>query len=97
MSKKIFYRYNPTTDNYERVYPSLKKRIWSVARHIVFGLIIGIVIFFLFSKLYLTSPREQLLIEENRTLKAQYDVLQKNGIIYIIILIIEGERLCTKF
>lgn len=76
MSKKIFYRYNPTTDNYERVYPSFKKRIWSVARHIVFGLIIGIVIFFLFSKLYLTSPREQLLIEENRTLKAQYDVLQ---------------------
>ena len=77
MSKKIFYRYNPTTDNYERVYPSLKKRVWSVTRHIVFGSLIGVGLFFVLSKFYLTSPREQLLAEENRTLKAQYDVLEK--------------------
>lgn len=76
MSKKIFYRYNPTTDNYERVYPSLKKRIWSVTRHIVFGSLIGILLFFILSKFYLTSPRELLLIEENRTLKAQYEILE---------------------
>lgn len=76
MSKKIFYRYNPTTDNYERVYPSLKKRIWSVTRHIVFGSLIGILLFFILSKFYLISPRELLLIEENRTLKAQYEILE---------------------
>lgn len=77
MSKKIFYRYNPSTDNYERVYPSLKKRIWSVARLIVFGSLIGIGIFILLSEFYFSSPREQMLEDENRELKAQYDILQK--------------------
>lgn len=76
MSKKIYYRYNPSTDNYERVYPSFKQRMWAVARQILFGLTIGGIVCLIAFNLY-ESPREQILSQENEELRSHYDVLQK--------------------
>lgn len=77
MSRNIYYRYNPSTDNYERVYPSMRKRIWSVMRHIVFGGLLGVTIFLIVLGWYIDSPRELALAEENKELKAQYEVINE--------------------
>ena len=45
MGKKIFYRYNETTELYERVYPTAKERAMVVLRHFAVGIAIGIIIF----------------------------------------------------
>ncbi len=76
MSKKVYYRYNPSTDNYERVYPSLKKRVLAILRQIIFGIIIGGVVCVIAFNIY-ESPREQLLSIENSELRSHYDILQK--------------------
>lgn len=76
MAKKIYYRYNPSTDNYERVYPSLKKRVLTILRQVMFGILIGAVVCIIAFNVY-ESPREQLLSLENSELRSHYDVLQK--------------------
>lgn len=72
----IFYRYNPQTLNYERVFPSAKQRIWSVCRHLLIGIIIGSALFG-FTFFYLDSPQEQQLRKENKLLLTQYQILSK--------------------
>lgn len=37
MSKKVYYRYNPATDGYERVYPTRAQELWGKARHVLFA------------------------------------------------------------
>lgn len=76
MSKRIYYLYNPDTDNYERVFPSFRSRMLTAAKYIGFGVLMSLV---LFISLYylLASPTERSLRRENANLKAQYDVLGK--------------------
>ncbi len=76
MKKKVYFRYNPNTLSYERVYPKAKDRIFSVIRHLASGIIIGFGIFWILSKVY-TSP---LKIEQEKQLQlmnTQYELLSK--------------------
>lgn len=74
MKKKIFYIYNPHTLSYDRVFPSLRKRIFTVVRHSIVGILIGAGIFTVFNYLF-DSPREARLRQENAGLKSQYNLL----------------------
>ena len=74
MSKRIFYKYNAETDNFERYYPSLKDRIVSALRIILGALIIAAVFILIFNFSFI-SPKEENLIEENKRLKSQYGVM----------------------
>lgn len=73
-SRKIYYRYNPNTLAYERIYPSAKERFWDIIKHLSLGVFIGTGIFLLFIHFF-SSPMESLLQKENVLLKTQYDVL----------------------
>lgn len=68
--KKIYYRYNPLSDSYERVYPSRREKIVTVAKNVFEAIVIVAVVF---SLLYywIDLPREKLLIMENQELKSE--------------------------
>lgn len=76
MSKNIYYKYNSETDNFERVYPSLRMRLaswgrlWSMA--VVLAAVLFFVVFYCFD-----SPTEENLRAENAELKAQYGILNR--------------------
>lgn len=73
-NRKTYYRYNPKTLDYERVYPSVKDRFFSVLRHLSTGLAFGIATFFIM--IYVVdSPMESQLRKENRLLQTQFEVL----------------------
>ncbi|MDR0540640.1 MAG: M23 family metallopeptidase [Dysgonamonadaceae bacterium] len=73
---KIFYKYNPQTLSYERVYPSTKQRIWGVCRQLFIGIMMG---GFMFGIMIYTfdSPKEQQLKKDNTLLLTQYQLLSK--------------------
>lgn len=70
MSKNIYYRYNPDTDCYERVYPSLWTRLIAALRVLLLAVLIGAGIYFLVFYLF-ASPTEENLMQENSQLKKQ--------------------------
>ncbi len=74
MSKRIFYKYNKVTDSYERVFPS---RLGRVMSRVANGTVIAAVIIVAVVALYywLEVPREEMLIEENRRLRAQLETV----------------------
>jgi murein DD-endopeptidase MepM/ murein hydrolase activator NlpD len=72
--RKTYYKYNPNTLTYERVYPSAKERFLVVLRHLSLGILIGTGAFFAFIHFF-ASPMEALLRKENMLLKTQYEVL----------------------
>lgn len=74
MSKKIYYRYNPHTLNYERVYPTTGEKIIGFLRHFFISSIIGCGLFFLLSY-YLDSPFEKMQKREISVLTSQNKVL----------------------
>lgn len=74
--KKVFYRYNPQTLSYERVYPSIKNKILIVLRHLGSGMLIGFGGLILFLYIF-GSPEAEGLKKENRMLRMQYDILSK--------------------
>ena len=74
--KKIYYRYNPETDNYERVFPSLKTWVVRIAWVFLFGLLFGGVSF-LIAFYGFASPGEDALREENKELRTQLRGLEK--------------------
>ena len=73
---KIFFKYNSQTLSYERVYLSVKQRIWGFFRQLCIGILVGAV---LFSVAFYSfdSPKEQQLKKENKLLLTQYNVLSK--------------------
>ncbi len=76
MAKNVYYKYNPETDNFERVYPSLRMRFaywgktWAMA--FVIAVVMFLVVFYCFD-----SPTEENLKSENAHLKAQYGILKR--------------------
>ena len=72
--RKAYYKYNPNTLTYERVYLSAKQRFLVVLRHLSLGIIIGTGVFFAFIHFF-DSPMEALLRKENMLLQTQYEVL----------------------
>lgn len=75
MSKNIIYRYNPDTDNYERYYPTLKKRLRLLLSYLAVGVVIGVGLFLLVFYVF-DSPTESNLRQENRRLRSQYNLLR---------------------
>ena len=73
-SRKAYYKYNQSTLEYERVYPSAKERFVVAIRNLTLGLVIGVATFFAF-QYFFDSPMEALLRKENKLLETQYDLL----------------------
>lgn len=76
--KKTFYRYNPTTESYERVYPSRRERIWSVARQFVIGASAGALVF-VAAYYFIDFPRERYLRNVNERLESQLEDLSRRS------------------
>lgn len=74
--KKVYYRYNPQTLSYERVYPSAKNRFFTVLRHLLSGIIIGFGVFWLLAYI-LGSPRKMAERKEKEIIQSQYNLLSK--------------------
>ncbi|NDV96346.1 M23 family peptidase [Dysgonomonas sp. 521] len=76
MKRKVYYRYNPQTLTYDRIYPSLKDRIFVVFRHLISGVIVGIgglvaVVYFF------GTPWAREREKQDDLIRAQYEVLSK--------------------
>jgi murein DD-endopeptidase MepM/ murein hydrolase activator NlpD len=71
-----FFKYNPQTLSYERVYLSVRQRIWIVFRQLLIGIVIG-GSFFAMAVYTFDSPREQQLKKEKKLLLTQYQILSK--------------------
>lgn len=76
MAKNIYYRYNPETDNFERVYPTFKSRMLGAGRLLGLASLFAVAIF-LFVFYGLESPTEANLRTENSELRSQYAVLSR--------------------
>ena len=74
MSKKIFYKYNPETDNFERFYPSIKERLASGLKISMVALLIAAIFVILFNYI-IATPNEKNLRAENKQLKSQYGIM----------------------
>ena len=74
MARKVFYKYNPNTLSYERIYPSTGARIWSVCKYLLTSLLLGVGIFLVFYH-FIESPREKKLREDNEQMATQYRIL----------------------
>ena len=74
MRKKVYYRYNPTTESYERVYPSRGERFWGLTRHILQGFAIGAAILVLLY-ICIDLPKEKALRKENEALRNKVELL----------------------
>lgn len=76
MSRKVYYMYNPVSENYERVFPSRKERLWNLLTNIFEGFSLFAVLLIV---LYFTLdfPREEKLKEENRNLRMELDELSR--------------------
>lgn len=74
MAKRIFYKYNPETDNFERFYPSIKERFLSGFKISLVALFIAALFVLLFNYVVAT-PNEKNLRAENKRLKSQYGIL----------------------
>lgn len=76
MKKKVYYRYNPITLSYERVYPSAKDRFIAVLRHLLSGIIIGIAIFWLLSNI-IGSPGKVAQRKERSLMDTELELMAK--------------------
>lgn len=76
MDKRAKYIYNPTTDNFERFYPSFKTRLIKVGAILLISFIIGFILFMI-AFFGLTTKSEEILIKENTLLRSKYDVLER--------------------
>lgn len=70
MSKKVFYRYNPTTEEYERVFTSRRQRLWITVRHIVEAVSVAAALF-VFFYIIIDLPKEKRLRTENLRLQEE--------------------------
>ena len=72
MSQKVFYRYNPATEQYERVFPDTASRFYASVR--VYAVAFLIVVFIALALYYMIdSPRERMLRRENNLLQQKLD------------------------
>ena len=74
--RTIFYKYNPQTLSYERVYLSVKQRIFAALRQLFISLFLatGLLAIVIYA---VDSPKEQQLKKDNTLLLTQYQVLSK--------------------
>ena len=71
-----YYRYNPETDDFERVFPTFGRRLATFGRYALVSLIVGACLF-LVAWYAFDSPGEKELRVENALLKQQYAILNR--------------------
>lgn len=76
MGKNVYYKYNPETDNFERVYPSLRMRFASWGKTWTIALMLAIALFLIVFYCF-DTPTEKNLKAENANLKTQYGILKR--------------------
>lgn len=74
--RKVYYIYNPRTQTYDRIYPTVRQRALSILRRLFIGMGLGAGSFILLLLLF-GSPSEKELRKENSQLQAQYNVLSR--------------------
>ena len=74
--RKVYYIYNPRTQTYDRIYPTVRQRMASYVRRLLMGMALGAGCF-LGLMLLFGSPSEKELRTENSRLLAQYNVLSR--------------------
>ncbi|GAB6009990.1 M23 family metallopeptidase [Dysgonomonas reticulitermitis] len=76
MKRKVYYRYNPQILTYERIYPSLKDKIFTVFRHLISGIIVGIgaLIAFIY---FVGTPWGEEQKKKDKLKDAQYELLSR--------------------
>lgn len=75
MTKKVYYRYNPQSETYERVYPSRRSRVMGVLRGVAKSAFIGGA-FFLILDGIIDTPKDRDLRSENEMLHMELDALR---------------------
>lgn len=76
MGKKKKFHFNPETLNYEQIEHTLTYKLKRFFMHVMTGMFAGIIFFFAF--IYIVeSPREKQLIRENKKMKSQYQLLDR--------------------
>lgn len=78
MSHKAFYRYNPATDRYERVYPSGRERMIAALRQAAVGIAVAIATFAL-AYIFFESPRERKLREKSEQIEDRLATLNRRA------------------
>lgn len=76
MKRKIYYRYNPQTLTYDRIYPSAKDKIFTVFRHLISGIVVGIAALVIFVY-FIGTPWGEAQKKEAQLMRAEYEVLSK--------------------
>ena len=72
--RKVYYIYNPQTQTYDRIYPTIRQRVMSNLRRLFWGMGLGAVCF-VAPLIIFGSPSEKELRKENSRLRAEYNVL----------------------
>lgn len=76
MGKKKKFHFNPDTLNYEQIEYTFAYKVKRFLTYILSGVFAGILFFFLFNYI-IQSPRERQLGQENKRIKAQYMMLDR--------------------
>ena len=74
--RKVYYIYNPQTQTYDRIYPTVRQRMVSLLRRLFIGMGLGAGSFIILLIIF-GSPSEKELRKENSQLLAQYNVLSR--------------------
>ncbi len=77
-SKKTFYRYNPVTESYDRVYPSRTERAWAVARQFVMGMVAGVAVTVVLYYV-VDFPRERSMKARTEQMAASLELLNRRS------------------
>ncbi|MDE6277426.1 MAG: M23 family metallopeptidase [Muribaculaceae bacterium] len=78
MSQRIFYRFNSSTEQFERVFPSRGERLRARVRQGITGVAAGILVVVL-AYIFIDFPREKTLRTENETLRSEINVLHRRA------------------
>lgn len=78
MARKVYYKYSPATDSYERVYPSRQEKVWAVVRQFAIGVCIGAVLFAIVYY-FVDFPKEKTLRHENDALRRELSQLGRQA------------------
>jgi len=76
MDNKKKFRFNPETLHYEQIEHTLLHKVKRFTVHAMTGVFSGIIFFFLFSY-FVDSPRERQLVQANRKMHSQYQLLER--------------------
>lgn len=78
MKRKVYYRYNPQTLTYDRIYPSMTDKIITIFRHMISGIVVGIAAIFIIVYFFGT-PWSMERDKKDRLKDTQIEILSKRA------------------